>query len=238
MKNSSSIVVSVIAMLLSVIAIVMNIFGFGKKVDVEKALVEKPELVVEALQAYEVQQREQAMKAVEENLKEHADELYARADDVVIGNPEGTKVLVEFFDFSCGFCRRVLPSIETIIANNPDVKVVAKPLTFLSPASKYAAKVAVASAEQGKFAEVYKALFKNEGRLSESKIDEIAQAAGVDMVKLKEDMNSAKVEKTISDAASLASKVNVTGVPTMVFNNKLLQTLDPAVIQEAIDAAN
>ena len=57
------------------------------------------------------------------------------------------------------------------------------------------------------------------------------------MAKLKEDMNSSKIEKTIKDAAELASKINVTGVPTMVFNNKVIQTLDAAVIQEAIDNA-
>lgn len=208
-----------------------------KKNDVAAALKANPEMVIDAMQAYEDQQRENAMKLVEENLAKNADALYARADDGIIGNPEGTKVLVEFFDFSCGFCHRVHPAIKEIVANNPDVKVVAKPMTFLSPASKYAAKVALAAAEQGKFAEVYNALFEFEGRLSESKIDELVSGLGLDMEKIKTDMNSQKVEKTLSDTADLAAKISVSGVPTMIFNNKILQTLDASVIQEAIDAA-
>lgn len=234
MKNNSM-YISVVALIVSIASLVMCLTC--KKNDVAAALKANPEMVIDAMQAYENQQRENALKLVEENLAKNADALYARADDGVIGNPEGTKVLVEFFDFSCGFCHRVHSAIKEIVANNPDVKVVAKPMTFLSPASKYAAKVALAAAEQGKFAEVYNVLFEFEGRLSESKIDELASGLGLDMEKIKTDMNSQKVEKTLSDTADLAAKVNVTGVPTMIFNNKILQTLDASVIQEAIDAA-
>lgn len=235
MKNNSM-YISIVALIASIAALVMSLNNKNGG-DVAAALKANPEMIIEAMQAYEVQQRENAMKLVEENLAKNAEELYSRADDGVIGNPDGSKVLVEFFDFSCGFCHRVHGAIKEIVANNPDVKVVAKPMTFLSPASKYAAKVALAAAEQGKFAEVYNALFEFEGRLSESKIDELAQGVGLDMTKLKEDMNSSKVEATLTATANLASKINVTGVPTMVFDNKILQTLDASVIQEAIDAA-
>ena len=41
----------------------------------------------------------------------------------------------------------------------------------------------------------------------------------------------------MSAVSELAGKIQVTGVPTLVLNNKILQTLDAGVIQEAIDAA-
>ena len=235
MKNNSM-YISIVALIAAVAALVVSLNN-KKSVDVGAALKENPELVIQAMQDYEEQQRVNAMKLVEENLAKNADALYSRDGDGIIGNPDGKMVLVEFFDFSCGFCHRVHPAIKEIVANNPDVKVVAKPLTFLAPVSKYAAKAALAAAEQGKFAEVYNALFGVEGRLSESKVDELAASLGLDMDKLKADMNSAKVEKTLKDASDLAAKINVNGVPTMVFNNKILQTLDASVIQEAIDAA-
>lgn len=235
MKNLNAVFVSLVALVVAVAALVVSLLNKGG--NVAAALKDNPELVIQAMQDYETQQRENAMKLVEENLKKNASELYANADDGVIGNPDGKMVLVEFFDFSCGFCHRVHPAIKEIVANNPDVKVVAKPMTFLSPISKYAAKVALAAAEQGKFADMYNAFFEFDGRLSESKIDELAAAAGLNMDKLKVDMESAKVEKILKDTAELAAKVNVSGVPTMVFNNKVLQTLDASVIQEAIDAA-
>lgn len=239
MNKINAVYVSLAALVVAVVALVMCIVCCSSKggANVEEALKNKPELVIQAMQAYDAKQREEAMKQVEENLKANAEELNNRADDGVIGNPEGKLVLVEFFDFSCGYCHRVYPALKEIIAKNPDVKVVAKPMAFLSPASKYAAEAALAAKEQGKFAEVYAALFSAEGRLTEAKIDELVAATGVDMEKVKADMKSEKVQNTLNAVSELAGKIQVSGVPTLVFNNKILQTLDASVIQEAIDAA-
>ena len=59
----------------------------------------------------------------------------------------------------------------------------------------------------------------------------------MDLEKLKADMESDQVKQTLNDAAELAGKIQVSGVPTLVLNGKILQTLDENVIQQAIDAA-
>ena len=240
MKNINAVYVSLVALVVAIAALVMCIVCCTSNkggANVEAALMEKPELVIEAMQAYENKQREEALRQVEENIASSAEELNNRADDGVIGNPDGKMVLVEFFDFSCSFCHRVYPALKEIIANNPDVKVVAKPMAFLSPASKYAAEAALAANEQGKFAEAYSAIFEIEGRLNEESINNAMAALGLDMDKLKADMKSDKVRNTMNASSELASKIQVSGVPTLIFNNKMLQTLDASVIQEAIDAA-
>ncbi len=240
MKNINAVYVSLAALVIAIAALVMNILCCNAPkgdVNVEEVLKAKPELVIEAMQAYDAKQREEAMKKAEDNLKANADELYNRADDGVIANPEGKLVLVEFFDFSCGYCHRVYPALKEIAAKNPDVKIVAKPMTFLSPVSRYAAEAALAAGEQGKFAEVYSALFETEGRLTEEKVDAILAEKGVDVAKAKEAMKGEKVQATLTAVSELAGKVQVSGVPTLILNNKLLQTLDASVIQEAIDAA-
>ena len=237
MKKLNALYVSLVALVLAVVALVMNFVCCKSSTDVESALMAKPQIIINAMQAYEQQQREEALKKVEENIKANAEELYNRADDGIIGNPDGKIVLVEFFDYSCGFCGKLHPVLKQIVADNPDVKVVAKPMAFLSPASKYAAEASLAAVEQGKFAEVYNAIFEVEGRLDETKINAAAEKAGVDMEKLKADMKSDKVKNTLKSVSDLANKIQVTGVPTLVLNNKILQTLDVKVIQEAIDAA-
>ncbi len=238
MKKLNALYVSLVALVLAVVALAMNIFCCtSKKSSVEEELMAKPQMIINAMQSYEEQQRAEALKKAEENIKANAEELYNRAGDGVMGNPDGKIVLVEFFDYSCGFCGRIYPVIKQIIAANPDLKVVAKPMSFLSPASKVAAEASLAAVEQGKFAEVYSAIFETEGRLDEGKVYAAAEKAGVDMEKLKADMKSEKVQKTLSAVSELAGKIQVTGVPTLVLNNKILQTLDAKVIQDAIDAA-
>lgn len=237
MKKLNAVYVSLAALVLSLVAIVMCVVCCCKGGDVKEALNKNPEMVVEAMQKYEEVQREKAMKETQKLMEESADALYNNAADGVVGNPDGKVVLVEFFDYSCGYCHRVYPILKNVVAKNPDLKVVAKPLAFLSPMSKYAAKASLAAKEQGKFAEVYSAIFEIKGQMTEAKIDEAVVLAGVDLEKLKADMESEKVQKAMDEISTLAAKLRINGVPTMVLNNKIVQTLDEAVLQQAIDAA-
>ncbi|MBR6663557.1 MAG: DsbA family protein [Alphaproteobacteria bacterium] len=238
MKKINAVYVSLAALVVAIAALVVCLLPCSKGANVvEEALNNDPEIIIRAMQKYDVMQREKAQKEAEKLFEDNAEALYNNPADGVLGNPEGKVVLVEFFDFSCGYCHRVYPALKNIVANNPDLKLVAKPLAFLSPMSKYAAKAALAAKEQGKFAEVYSALMEIKGALTEAKIDEAVVLAGVDLEKLKTDMESEKVTKTLDETSALASKIRVGGVPTMVLNNKLLQTLDENVIQEAINAA-
>ena len=125
----------------------------------------------------------------------------------------------------------------SIMDKNSDVRVVLKPLFFLSPQSQYAAKALYAAAEQGHAKEFYKNIMENPGQLSEAKIDELAVKAGVDLEKMKADMNSDKVAKAMTDTSSLAEKIRVTGVPTLVVEGNMIQTLSESDIQRAIDEA-
>ena len=236
MNKINAVYVSLLALVVAVVALVMCIICCNKGGNVEEALNKNPEMIVNAMQKYEQVQRENALKEAKELLKSSADELYNNEADGVLGNADGEVVLVEFFDFSCGYCHRIYPVLKNIVAKNGDVKLVAKPLAFLSPMSQYAAKAALAAKEQGKFAEVYSAIFEIKGPLTEAKIDEAAVLAGVDLEKLKSDMESEKVNKVMSDTSALANKIRVNGVPTLVLNGEIIQTLDEGVLQQAIDA--
>ncbi len=240
MNKINAIYVSITSLVLSVIALIMCTVCCNKGGDassIESVLSDKPELVVNAMQNYEVKMREEAQKKAQKMIEDNAEALNNNPNDGIIANPDGKITLVEFFDFSCGYCHRIYPAIKAIAAKNPDVKVVAKIMTFVSPTSGYAARAALAARNQGKFAEMYTALFEAKGALTEAKIDELAVLAGVNLEKLKADMNSDTVRQTLSDASDLANKIQVNGVPTLVLNGKVVQTLDENVIQQEIDAA-
>ncbi len=239
MNKINAVYVSLLALVIALAALVMCIVCCskgGEAGNVESVLKAKPGIVVEALQAYENQVREEAQKKAQELIQNNIEKLNNNANDGVLGNPNGNIVLVEFFDFSCGYCHRVYPVIKNLIAKNGDLKVVAKPLAFLSPVSAYAAKAAVAAKEQGKFAEVFSALFENQGQLTEAKVDEIAVLAGADLAQLKTDMNSEKVQNVLAETNDLARELQVNGVPTLILNGQMIQTLDEEILQNAIDA--
>ncbi len=203
---------------------------------IKSVLNSNPEIVFEAMQRYQIQQEEERQKAAAEKIKQNIKEITEYEGAAVVGNPNGSITLVEFFDFSCGFCHRLYPALKNIVAKNNDVRLVLRELTFLGPVSDYAAKAALAAKEQGKYQELWSAMMENDGALSEEKIDELAANAGIDVAKMKADMNSAKVLKTIQDTADLANTIEIRGVPTMILDGQILQTLDEAEIQRRIDA--
>ena len=203
---------------------------------IRTVLNNNPEIVFNAMQAYQIKQEEERQKAAAIKIKQNIKEITDYEGAAVVGNPNGSVTLVEFFDFSCGYCHRLYPALKNIVAKNSDVRLVLRELTFLGPVSDYAAKAALAAKEQGKYQELWSAMMENDGALSEAKIDELAAAAGIDVAKMKADMNSAKVTKTIQDTADLANSIEIRGVPTMILDGQILQTLDEGEIQRRIDA--
>ncbi len=239
MNKINSVVISVVALVIAIAALVMCILccNKNKPVDVAETLNNNPEIIVNAMQNYEQKMRENAMAQAQKLIDENIDAINNNPDSPVVGNKDGKVTVVEFFDFSCGYCHRLYPTLKNIIAKNPDVKVVLKELSFVAPVSNYAAKAALAANNQGKYAEVWEALMTNNGPLTEAKVDELAVKAGVDLEQMKADMNSDKINQIMKDTSELAAKIQVNGVPALVINGKMVQTLDEGVIQSEIDAA-
>ncbi len=246
MKKLNAIYVSVLALIVAVVALVMCIMCCAKKnaapavvseEGVMAVLTNNPQLIIDALQRGEAKRQEEARAQAQKLVAENIDEINNYEVSPVIGNEKGEVTVVEFFDFACGYCHKLAPTLMNILDKNADVRLVLKPLFFLSPQSQYAAKALYAADEQGKAKEFYVNIMENPGQLSEAKIDELAVKAGVDLEKMKADMNSAEVSKAMTDTSTLAEKIRVTGVPTLVVEGNMIQTLSESDIQRAIDEA-
>ena len=238
MSKMNSLYVSLLALVVALVALGMCIHCCAQKqsLSVEETLNNNPEIIINAMQNYEQKMREQAAAEAQKMIEANLPALNNDANTPFIGAADAKTVLVEFFDFSCHYCHKVYPAVKKIAEANPDIKIVFKPLTFVAPISQYAAKAALAANEQGTFFDAYKAIFEFEGRPDEAKVDELVASTGVDMEKLKADMNSAKVNNALSSINDLAGKIQVNGVPALFLNGKQLQTIDGAEIQRQIDS--
>lgn len=233
--------ISIIALLAAVAALVKDYLPCAKKaaeaapVDVEAVLKEHPEYVINALQAYEVKAREEAEAQARALVKDN--EAALTENNAPFQGPADAKlVMVEFYDYACGYCHRLFPELNQIIGQNSDLKVIFRPVAFVSPHSEYAARAVLAANEQGKFTELHTALFTVQKSLSEKLVDELAEKAGIDVEQMKKDMNSEKVNAAFGANNSLAEKVQINGVPTLIMNGEMLQPTAP-YIQGKIDEA-
>jgi len=204
---------------------------------VKAVLLEEPEMLFEALQKGEEKRAEEMQRASQKLIGENIEEINNYDASPVLGNKNGKITIVEFFDFACGYCHKLSPALMNIIKKNKDVRLVLKPVYFLSPASSYSAKALYAADKQGLAKEFYVGVMEHQGQLSETAIDEIAAKAGMDLEKMKEVMDSSEVSKAMGDTAELAQKIQVTGVPTLVIEGERVQTLSESDIQNRINAA-
>lgn len=85
------------------------------------------------------------------------------------GSANAQVTIVEFSDFQCPFCKRVVPTLQQISQTYKDkVKLVYKhlPLTAIHPNAQKAAEAAECANEQGKFWQYHDTLFENQAAWS------------------------------------------------------------------------
>jgi protein-disulfide isomerase len=150
------------------------------------------------------------------------DEIFNDPDSPVGGNPAGDVTIVEFFDYNCPYCRLVAPTLEEIERTDADVKFIYKEFPILGPGSEFAARAALAAHKQGKYVMFHRALMAYEGRVGESAM-EVAQTAGLDMERLKKDMDDPSIVAAIERNLALARTLRIAATPTFVINDGILR---------------
>ncbi len=117
------------------------------------------------------------------------DALLHDAAAPVLGDPDADVTIVAFLDYNCPLCRKSNPDLEALMADDPKVRVIYKEWPILAKSSVKAAKVAIAAAWQGKYAEVHKALMQMNARpATDEDIGKAVVAAGADVKRLNRDL--------------------------------------------------
>jgi protein-disulfide isomerase len=199
-------------------------FSGDQKKAIEKIikdyLVANPEVLQEAMSVYEAKMEKAQAEKAKVALSENAKEIYRRANAPVAGNADGDITVTEFFDYNCGYCKKSLPDITKLIGEDKKVRVVFKEFPILSKGSEEAAKVALAARIQGKYWEVHTALLEAKGQANEASAMKIAEKLGLDLVKLKADMEGAEVKAELASVKELAAKMGINGTPHFLVGDK------------------
>ena len=148
-------------------------------------------------------------------------ELEKAAAGTVLGNPQGKVTLVEFTDYACGFCRRSVSDVDALIAANPQLRVVVRELPILSPGSGEAARMAIAAAEQGRYAAFHKAMFES-GHPGPDTIATAASAAGLDMARARKVIADPATDAELMRNLDLAKQLGFSGTPSWVVGDTMM----------------
>jgi protein-disulfide isomerase len=180
---------------------------------VKEYLLENPEVLIEAGQAYQKKQHGKLQSKVQDNLSKYRDDLLHRKGPI-LGNEKGAITIVEFLDYQCPHCKEMDPIIKKLIESNHELRIVVVPLPFMGPASAYASKAALAAEKEGVFPKFHDALMQNSGTLTNDKILEIAKSVGLDSSKLQNEMEA--FNTPINDNKQFAKSIGIIGTPAFI----------------------
>ncbi|MDF1607063.1 DsbA family protein [Hoeflea sp. YIM 152468] len=189
---------------------------------VREYLLANPEIVEEMQQALEIKKEAASRMMAQTAIIDNHDAIFRAPEDIVLGNPVGDITVVEFYDYNCGFCKRAMKDMISLLEKDPDVRFVLKEFPILGPDSMAAHRVAMSfrkiAPEQ--YRDYHIALLSGDVRATEAHAIEVAKGFGVDESALRAGMDDPAIDQSIRQTYELANALGISGTPSFVIGNE------------------
>jgi protein-disulfide isomerase len=197
---------------------------------IRDTLVANPEILLEAQRAFEAKQN----REMNERVAGAFDTMKREEAQLAFGPANAPITVIEFFDYKCGFCHAAQPWVVSLLNDRKDVRVIFKELPILSENSAQAAK---AAHRQGKYLAFHNALMNARGDLNVDQVNQIAASVGIDVERMRKDMDDPKIEESINRVRQQATDLGINGTPAFVVNGKLVSGFAKDELEAALGAA-
>lgn len=216
-------------------AVRAGLFPIANGPAIHDYLLSHPEILVEAQNKLQEQQeasedtsRQAAVDKL--GLKPFFDPRLA----FVTGPSDAKTTIVEFFDYNCPYCRASVPAVKKFYEQHKNARFAFIEFPIKGAQSTLAARVALAARKQaGKYPGFHFALMSEDGIVDENVVMADARKAGLDVAKLKSDMNSSDVDYAIAASHKLAQAVGIDGTPAFIIDRKIREgAVDEALLRQ------
>ena len=146
------------------------------------------------------------------------------------GKADAPVTIVEFSDFHCPFCRRVLPTLDQIESRYGDkVRLVFRdfPIDNLHPGARKGHEAARCANEQGRFWPYHDKLFANAPKASPEDLNAYAKEVGLDVAAFEQCFKSGKYRAAVQQDIEDGKKAGVSGTPAFFVNGRLISGAQP-----------
>jgi protein-disulfide isomerase len=192
---------------------------------VREYLLTNPEVLQEALAELEKRQAEAQRVAARSAIKESRETLLNSPHSIVAGNPQGDVTLVEFFDYNCGYCKRALADVRSLLKTDPKLRLVMKDFPVLGPDSVEASRVSLAVKNQisgEKLFDYHVRVMESRGRVNGERALAVAKEMGLDIGRIQKDIESATVRTALQENVALGDKLGLTGTPAFIVGEEII----------------
>jgi protein-disulfide isomerase len=178
---------------------------------IENFLIKNPQLLRSVLDNYKKNTELEKKKKAIQSLKSFKNPgIFQKNADITI---------YEFFDYNCGYCKSVVKTIMETISEDKRINVVFVEFPILSQESYTAAVAALASEKQNLYNKFHLSLMKIRGKVDNDKVFKTANEIGLNIKKLKIDMNSSDISKRLNKNREIAKLLNLNGTPAFIIGN-------------------
>lgn len=210
--------------------------AFGEAV--RDYIMENPNVLVEAINAMEARRLANEAENDKELVAANRAEIFEDGHSWIGGNPEGDLTIVEFIDYRCGYCRRIAPEVDKLVADDGDIRLILKEFPILGQESDLASRYAIA-VRQLAGGDAYKAahdkLYDLRGAVTVETLNAISDELGLDAQAIVQRMNTEEVSSEIRENRKLAEKMQIMGTPTFVIGPELLRGIPSTGLAAAVE---
>lgn len=201
------------------------------RAEVRAYLMEHPEVIFEAVDAMKAREANAAADADRQLVKTYHAEIFEDGYSWVGGNPQGDVTIVEFMDYRCGYCRRAVPEVASLLQSDGNIRLIVKEFPILGEASMISSRFAIATrlvAGDEAYEQVHDALLSLEGEMSDVALRRLADGLGIEADPILAKMDSEEVTREIAANRDLAQRLQINGTPTFVLEGQMLRGYLPA----------
>lgn len=207
---------------------------------IEGYIKDHPDQIMLSLQEYNKVQREDAYNifvknALEENIDKIKDDRYP-----TFGLKDGVRV-VEFFDYACGYCKKMRSTIDDVIEGS-NVYYTFREIPIINGSNSdiaVRAALAVNIIDKSKYLSVNKALLEYNGMYNDDVINGIVETAGIDQEEFNRVRESREVTDMLEDSIKLFNSLGINGTPAFIIGDELVVgAMDLKTLRDKIKGAN
>lgn len=207
---------------------------------VRQYILDNPQIILESVQRMQAEAERKSRQQAQTNVTTYREQLINDPDAPIGGNPKGNVTVVEFFDYRCGYCKRVFPAIQELLKTDDNIRYVFKEFPILGPDSEFASRAALAlwRMDKSKYHAFHTAMMENKGALPESKVLSLATTLGIDAKALRTAAKAPEIDKILARNFKLAEALNINGTPAFVIGDELIPgAADLATLRQKVNQA-
>ncbi|MBH43810.1 MAG: hypothetical protein CMP25_03350 [Rickettsiales bacterium] len=191
--------------------------------DLEDYILKNPEIIIKSLSDFEKKKDMKVLERQKQYLTSNFNLIKKPDYNLFSGKTNAKKIIIEFFDYNCGYCKRAHKEIMNLLDEEGDLKIIYKNLPILSKQSTYLAKLSLALGQTNNrvFLEFHKYIF-NLKKIDQKSIELFFKNKKIDFKKIQILSESEDINTKLEQNLEIANRIGISGTPAYIIKNELI----------------